>query len=85
MNWKRLIEPLRSRKVRVALVTVIAAFGAEYGFEIRQELLLTILGVGISIILGIAHEDNGRNASGNVRGEILTVERPEHRPPGQET
>lgn len=57
--WKRLIRPLQSRKVRVAMVTVIAAFAAEYGLNVPTELLMTILAVGVSIILGIAHEDNG--------------------------
>jgi hypothetical protein len=59
---RRVATPLASRKVRVALVTVLAAFAAEWGLEVQQELVLTILGVGAALILGIAHEDNGRNA-----------------------
>ncbi len=62
--WRRLVQPLASRKVRVALVTVLAAFGAEFGFEVSPELTVTILGVGVSLILGIAHEDAGRAAGG---------------------
>lgn len=58
--WHRLLEPLRSRKVRVALATVIAAYAAQVGLGISEELVLTILGVGASLILGIAHEDAGR-------------------------
>jgi len=53
----RLVNPLRSRKVRVALATVIAAYAAEYGLGVSEELVFTILGVGASLILGIAHED----------------------------
>jgi len=57
---KRIIQPLQSRKVRVALATVIAAYAAEAGLTVGDEIVLTILGVGVSIILGIAIEDNGK-------------------------
>jgi hypothetical protein len=56
---KRIWKPLESRKVRVAVTTVIAAFAANWGFHVDEELVLTILGVGVSLILGIAHEDAG--------------------------
>ena len=59
---RRMVAPLASRKVRVALATVLAAFAAEWGLEVPQELILTIVGVGAALILGIAHEDAGRNA-----------------------
>jgi len=55
--WKRMLNPLRSRKTRVALATVLAAYAAEFGLGLSEELILTILGVGVSLILGIAHED----------------------------
>ena len=58
--WQRLVNPLRSRKTRVALATVLAAFAAEFGLGVSSELILAILGVGMSLILGIAHEDAGR-------------------------
>ena len=54
-------RPLESRKVRVALATVIAAFAANWGFAVEEELIFTILGIGASLILGIAHEDAGRS------------------------
>jgi hypothetical protein len=57
--WTRLANPLRSRKVRVAIAGVVAAYAAEYGLGVSEELVLTILGVTASIILGIAHEDAG--------------------------
>ena len=60
--WQKLVNPLRSRKVRVALATVVAAFAMEFGLDVSEELILTILGVGVSLILGIAHEDAGKNA-----------------------
>jgi hypothetical protein len=64
----RLIQPLRSRKVRVALATVIAAYAAQLGLGVSEELVLTVLGVGASLILGIAHEDAGRSAPQRAEG-----------------
>jgi hypothetical protein len=57
---RRLASPLRSRKVRVALATVVTAFLTDYGFAVREELIYTILAVGAALILGIAHEDTAR-------------------------
>ncbi len=57
---RRMVEPLRSRKVRVAAATVAAAFGASYGLAVSEELVLTVVSVGVALILGIAHEDAGR-------------------------
>ncbi len=59
---KAAVRPLKSRKVRVALTTVVAAYAAEFGFEVSEELVLTILAVGTALILGIAHEDHARKA-----------------------
>lgn len=56
---KRIVQPLASRKVRVALTTVLAAYAAEYGLNVSDSTIMTILGVGVALILGIAHEDNG--------------------------
>ena len=56
---QRAVKPLASRKVRVALATVLAAYAAEYGLGLSEELVLTILSVGVALILGIAHEDHG--------------------------
>ena len=61
---RRIVKPLASRKVRVALATVLAAWLAEYSLGVSQEVLMTILGVGTALILGIAHEDNGAKAAG---------------------
>ena len=61
---KNLIRPLRSRKVRTAIVTVIAAYAAQAGLEVSEEVLLGIIGVGVSVILGIAIEDAGAKSVG---------------------
>lgn len=61
--WKRPFRALQSRKVRVALTTVVAAMLAEYGIEVSDTIVYGILGVGTAIILGIAHEDNGLKSS----------------------
>ena len=60
---QRVVRPLASRKVRVALATVLAAYAAEYGLGVSEELVLTIVSVGVALILGIAHEDNGARTS----------------------
>ncbi len=54
-----MLSPLKSRKVRVALATVLAAYAAQYGLEVGEEIIHTVLGVGVALILGIAHEDAG--------------------------
>ena len=61
MNWRRPFKALASRKVRVGLVAVIVAVAAEYGLDLATETVLTITSVAVALILGIAHEDNGRN------------------------
>ncbi len=58
-----LTRPLASRKTRVALATVFAAFAADRGLEVDEELVTAILSVGVALILGIAHEDAGRAAA----------------------
>jgi hypothetical protein len=56
-------RPLASRKVRVALATVVAAYLADAGLSVSEDVVLTILGVGVAVILGIAHEDAARAGS----------------------
>ncbi len=58
-----MLSPLRSRKVRVALATVLAAYAAQYGLEVGEEMIHTVLGVGVALILGIAHEDAGAGSA----------------------
>ncbi len=61
-QWRRWLWPLRSRKVQVAVATVLAAYAAEAGLNVGEDTILAVLGVGIALILGIAHEDAGRAA-----------------------
>lgn len=70
--FKRLVQPLASRKVRVAVATVIAAYAAEFGLDLGSDLVLTVLGVGVALILGIAHEDAGRLSQGGSNGRTET-------------
>jgi hypothetical protein len=61
MQWlKRLVRPLASRKVRVALATLLGAYAAQAGLEVGEEVLFTLVSVGVALILGIAHEDAGQ-------------------------
>lgn len=62
-GWRRWVWPLRSRKVQVALATVIVAYAAQAGLAVDEATVTTVLAVGVALILGIAHEDAGR-ASG---------------------
>ena len=67
MSIKRVLQavvgPLASRKVRVALATVLSAYGAQWDLGVSEEMVLTIVSVGVALILGIAHEDNGQKAN----------------------
>jgi hypothetical protein len=46
---------------------LIAAYAGQAGMAVSEETLLTILGVGVALILGIAHEDAGRAKSSSDR------------------
>lgn len=59
-GWRRWLWPLRSRKVQVALATIVVAYTAQAGFAVDESTVTTVLGVGVALILGIAHEDAGR-------------------------
>ncbi len=59
-GWRRWLWPLRSRKVQVALATVLVAYAGQVGLALSEETVITVLGVGVALILGIAHEDAGR-------------------------
>lgn len=66
---KRIAKPFQSRKMRVALATVIAGIAAEYGLGMSEEVVMTVLGVGVAMILGIAHEDNGAKSAKDEPGK----------------
>lgn len=57
---KKWLWPVQSRKVQVALATVVAAWAAQAGMNVSEETVMTVLGVGVALILGIAHEDAGK-------------------------
>jgi hypothetical protein len=59
-SWRRFLWPLASRKVQVALATVLVSFLAQAGFNASEETVATVIGVGVALILGIAHEDAGK-------------------------
>lgn len=62
-GWKRWLWPFRSRKAQVALATVLVAILGQAGVLVSEDTAATALGVGIALILGIAHEDAGRGAT----------------------
>lgn len=47
------------------MATVAAAVAAEWGLNVSEEIMFTILGSGVAIILGIAHEDHGTKSAGS--------------------
>ena len=60
VGWRRWLWPLVSRKVQVAVATVVVAYAAQAGLTLSEETVATVLAVGVALILGIAHEDSGR-------------------------
>lgn len=62
--WRRWVWPLRSRKVQVAIATVIVAYAGQAGLAVSEETVVAVLSVGVALILGIAHEDAGRRRTG---------------------
>ncbi len=70
---RRLMHALRSRKIRIALATTVAAFAADLGLHVSQELVLAIVGIGASLILGIAHEDAGKHAAHHPKQPVRQV------------
>mgnify|MGYP000592661557 CR=1 FL=1 len=65
VSW--FLSPLASRKVRVALATIIAAYAGQTGLGWDEQMILTVLSVGVALILGIAHEDAGSRSNGGGR------------------
>jgi hypothetical protein len=61
-GWKRWLWPLRSRKVQVALVTIVVAWAGHFGLELNVETLAAVVATGVSVIFGIAIEDAGEKA-----------------------
>jgi hypothetical protein len=49
--------------MQVAVATIIVTYAAQAGLMLSEETVVTVLGVGVALILGIAHEDAGRTGS----------------------
>lgn len=62
-DFRGWLWPLQSRKVQVALATIVTAWAAHAGIVLSDETVTTVLGVGVALILGIAHEDAGKAGS----------------------
>ena len=43
---RRIVRPLGSRKVRVALATVVAAYLVDAGLEVGEEVVLAVISTG---------------------------------------
>jgi len=46
--------------MQVAVATIVVTYAAQAGLMLSEETVVTVLGVGVALILGIAHEDAGR-------------------------
>lgn len=58
-TWKRWLWPLASRKVQVAVATIVVAYGMQAGLALNEEHIVNVFAIGAALILGIAHEDAG--------------------------
>ncbi len=67
--FRFIFRPLKSRKVCTAIATVLVAALSDWGLDLDPEVILSIMGTGIAIILGIAHEDNGTKIAGSQPAE----------------
>lgn len=61
-GWRWWLWPLRSRKVQVAIATIVAAWSVHAGVEVSESVVTAIIASGVALILGIAHEDNGKQS-----------------------
>jgi hypothetical protein len=61
-GWRRWLWPLVSRKIQVAVATIVTAYAAQVGLSLKEETVMTVVAVGVALILGIAHEDSGRTS-----------------------
>lgn len=63
---RRLAAPLASRKVRVAVATVVSSWLVQWvpsADESSVYLVVSVVAVGVGVILGIAIEDNGSKSN----------------------
>ena len=62
-GWKRWLWPIQSRKVQVAIATLVVAYAAQAGLVLNEESVMNVLAIGAALILGIAHEDSGAKSA----------------------
>jgi hypothetical protein len=75
-GWRRWLWPLFSRKVQVAIASLLVAYGSQVGWHLDQQWVLYILGIGGTIIAGIAVEDHGKHVGNgwtNMLGSIMAL------------
>lgn len=65
----------KSRKVQTAVVTLVVAIAAKLGLQLDPEAVLSIVGLGMIVILSIAHEDAA--AKGAATNVTIAPEDPE--------
>lgn len=63
-GWRRWLWPLLSRKVQVAVATIVVAYGAKVGVVLDESQITSVIAIGAALILGIAHEDSGAKSAG---------------------
>jgi hypothetical protein len=80
MSLTKLLNPLRSRKVQVAIATIVAAYAAEHGLEVSVEVVVAVIAAGVSVIVGIAIEDHGAKSGTGTEPLTLKGGWPGHRP-----
>lgn len=56
-GWKRWLWPVASRKVQVAVATLVVAYAAQAGLVLSEDSVINVIAIGTALILGIAHED----------------------------
>ena len=61
LRW--LVQPLRSRKVRLALGASFAVYLTAAGFPAPPEVIISIIATSVALILGIAIEDAGAKSA----------------------
>lgn len=81
-SWAdKLKSPLRSRKVVMALATIVAAYAGSVGLNVGEDVIAAIVAVGVALILGTAHEDHGTKSNiANARDGGANAARPPVQP-----
>lgn len=67
-NWKRWFWPVASRKVQVAIATLVVAYAAQAGLLLNEDAVVNVIAIGAALILGIAHEDAAEKSARRSQG-----------------